>query len=250
MAPPKPFGEIYLITCTPTGKCYVGQTTQGVKARWRGHQSKCRESCGIGGAITKYGAESFILEILDTADSGDELDEKESLWIAKLDSLTPKGYNLKGGGHWNQRGAISDETRLKLSIARRNRPPASPETRAKMRASGKDKNKGRKASEETRKKISLAGQGRVPSPESRKKMSKAALGKKKSPEAIEKCRLSRLGKSSGPMSDECKLKISQALKGKPKSEQHRKNLSNPHKTAGRKVRDILRYECERVAALG
>ena len=43
-------------------------------------------------AIRKYGKENFIIEIIDTAESQDELNQKEQYWIRYYDSVN-KGYN-------------------------------------------------------------------------------------------------------------------------------------------------------------
>ena len=43
-------------------------------------------------AIRKYGKENFIIEMIDTAKSQDELNQKEQYWIRYYDSVN-KGYN-------------------------------------------------------------------------------------------------------------------------------------------------------------
>jgi len=43
-------------------------------------------------AIRKYGKENFIIEMIDTAESQDELNQKEQYWIRYYDSVN-KGYN-------------------------------------------------------------------------------------------------------------------------------------------------------------
>jgi len=44
--------------------------------------------------IEKYGLESFEFEILDSAQSQEELDRKQAEYINKYNSLEPLGYNL------------------------------------------------------------------------------------------------------------------------------------------------------------
>ena len=95
--------------------------------------------------------------------------------------------------------------------------------------------KGEKLSEETRRKISIAGMGRKPTEETRKKLHEAQLGNKKglgktpwnkgkktSPEIRAKISAAQTGMKR---SDETRQKISNALKGKPKSEEHKRKLS-------------------------
>lgn len=76
-----------------------------------------------------------------------------------------------------------------------------PEVRLRQSLAMKGKNLGRKASEETRKKLSKARKGKRPfvaNEETRKKMSLSHIGKKQSPETIEKRRLKLIGKKRTP----------------------------------------------------
>lgn len=71
----------------------------------------------IGKAIEKYGKENFTWEIIDTANTIEELNEKESFYILKYKSyLTEFGYNLKieGENHF-----LSNETKKKISEAQK-----------------------------------------------------------------------------------------------------------------------------------
>ena len=91
--------EIYKIT-SPSGKCYVGQTKRGYLNRWAQHKKKARRGEGqrhpFYCAIRKYGADSFIVEKIDTASTPDECAEKEKLHIAEVPK--DKSYNLSPGG--------------------------------------------------------------------------------------------------------------------------------------------------------
>jgi hypothetical protein len=50
-------------------------------------------------AIKKYGKENFIKEIIDTAETIEELNEKEKIWIAFYNSQNRDiGYNIAAGG--------------------------------------------------------------------------------------------------------------------------------------------------------
>ena len=44
--------------------------------------------------IEKYGLENFEFEILDSAQTKEELDKKHMEYIKKYNSLEPHGYNL------------------------------------------------------------------------------------------------------------------------------------------------------------
>lgn len=56
------YGIIYLLTNAATGAKYVGQTIQGLEARWRGHISDAKDgaSTRIASAIREYGQQAFI----------------------------------------------------------------------------------------------------------------------------------------------------------------------------------------------
>lgn len=98
----KNFGIIYKITNCFNGKIYVGQTVRSLNERWSDHKRDALNGVDypFHFAIRKYGAENFILKIIDFADSIKELNEKESLWIKTLNSLSKnnKGYNILEGG--------------------------------------------------------------------------------------------------------------------------------------------------------
>lgn len=40
-----PYGEVYVVTCVPSGKLYVGQTTQGWPRGGRGTQGGALNGC-------------------------------------------------------------------------------------------------------------------------------------------------------------------------------------------------------------
>lgn len=105
---------VYLATNKVNGKQYVGQTIRPLLERWKDH---CRvvDNNYFHNAIRKYGAENFSLEIIDQAETLEELDRKEMYWIEELGTLYPNGYNLKEGGNVSMRGrfgAMNPKSRL------------------------------------------------------------------------------------------------------------------------------------------
>lgn len=93
--------EVYKITNKLTNKVYIGITNQGSGARYRHHwyESRIGEPSPIHRSMAKYGEESFTLEIIDFADTYDELKEKEKYWIKWYNSTDRSiGYNLTEGG--------------------------------------------------------------------------------------------------------------------------------------------------------
>lgn len=127
--------EVYKITNKVTNKIYIGITNQGSGARYRHHwyESRIREPSPIHRSMAKYGEDNFTLEIIDFADTYDELKEKEKYWIKQYNSTDKSiGYNLTEGGDGTFGRKHSEETKEKI----------------------RQKALGRKVSEETKRKMS------------------------------------------------------------------------------------------------
>lgn len=108
----KPYGIVYALINMINGKMYVGQTTQGIDARWRQHkllQGKCR---ALEAALSKYGSDAFYIDKLCEASTQKELDSLEAHWVATLGTISPAGYNLREGG--GAVGKMSDSTKALL----------------------------------------------------------------------------------------------------------------------------------------
>lgn len=113
------YGYIYKTTNLVNGKIYIGQ-----------HKKDKFDNNYIGSgiyltrAINKYGFENFFCEIIDKCSSQNELNEKEIYWIEYYNSRNPKiGYNLHKGGLGGIGGSVkgrklSEKTKKKMSIAR------------------------------------------------------------------------------------------------------------------------------------
>ena len=108
-------GIIYKYT-SPKGKCYIGQTLQEEKRRYRFLNIK--QSYGskkIDNARRKYGTDNFTYEILFEyeSDSKEELQkilgDKEIFYIKEFDSVN-NGYNYQEGG-LHVTNILSKETR-------------------------------------------------------------------------------------------------------------------------------------------
>jgi group I intron endonuclease len=131
------FGIIYLITNKITGEMYVGQTINKLKERWWGHCAKTIACPRLYYAIKKYGKDQFYIDQIDSGSSYVELGIKEVYWIAKLNTLSPNGYNLTTGSKLCK---ISEETKKKIGLA----------------SKGNKHNLGRKATQEAKLKMSAA----------------------------------------------------------------------------------------------
>ena len=95
------YGIIYKVTNQQNKKVYIGQTAQTLAERKNKHYYKARQineyNTHFINALRKYPKESFIWEVIDEAQSQDELNNKEKYWINYYNSIE-KGYNTKDGG--------------------------------------------------------------------------------------------------------------------------------------------------------
>lgn len=178
--------HLYLIICSANGKLYVGITSRSVRERFAEHLAEARQGKKrpLLNAIRKYGAECFSVHEVLAAETWESLCEHEKELIALLNTKPPFGYNVTDGGD----GVVGLSSDLRSLIAL--------------------KNKGRKHTLETKRKISESSRGRKHTDESRRKLSEAHKGKK--------------------LSDQHKLKLSRAHKGKkmkPRTKEHASKIS-------------------------
>ena len=108
---------VYKATNLINNKIYIGQTINSLDYRMNQHfrESRCekKKNTYFHNAINKYGESSFEFVVIDSADSIDELNEKERYWIAFYDSNNKtNGYNLDTGG--TNGGKKSETTRKKI----------------------------------------------------------------------------------------------------------------------------------------
>ncbi|MDY0198921.1 MAG: GIY-YIG nuclease family protein [Tenuifilaceae bacterium] len=91
---------IYRITNLVNNKSYVGKTSQKIEVRFNEHVRESKkersEKRPLYEAIQKYGAENFIVELIEEC-SGDDINEREIFWISKLETFKT-GYNITLGG--------------------------------------------------------------------------------------------------------------------------------------------------------
>lgn len=118
---------IYKAT-SPSGKFYIGLTSQTVRARWDAHcttAARYRTAHPLWCAIRKYGKAAFTLEELEKVPDLDAANAAEIRWIAELRSTEREiGYNIsKGGGYDSVAGVVGMRKKM-----------ADPEWQAQYRA--------------------------------------------------------------------------------------------------------------------
>lgn len=88
------FGYIYKTVNLVNGKIYVGQHVATVfNKRYKGSGTILKA------AFKKYGKENFTCTLLEQAETKEALDVLEVEWISKLDARNPEvGYNIALGG--------------------------------------------------------------------------------------------------------------------------------------------------------
>ena len=97
---------IYKISNDINNKVYIGQSSRNVKERFTRHLNDAmsnRLDTHFCRAIRLYGPEHFSVEVIDTANSQEGLNQKEHNWIIFYSSVK-NGYNetdsiLKSGGN-------------------------------------------------------------------------------------------------------------------------------------------------------
>lgn len=97
---------IYKATNIVNDKLYIGQSMYSLPYRWSQHKHaafKAKVMDVFHKAIRKYGKDNWKIEIIDTAQSADDLNIKEIEWIKKSNShyINGFGYNMSFGGSSN-----------------------------------------------------------------------------------------------------------------------------------------------------
>lgn len=154
---------VYKITNEINGKSYIGRTTQRLKVRMDEH---IRGNLVISRAIKKHGRENFTIKVLFRSDNFDDLNKQEKILVKAHDTLLPNGYNVVEGGYGTAGYKHKEETKLKMSQNRGRyykednsfyKKKHTKEARKKM----SNYHKGKKLTEEHKKKVALANRVKV-----------------------------------------------------------------------------------------
>lgn len=200
---------IYKIQNKINGKIYIGKTIHNIEIRFGQHIKSSKNENNdsvLCRAIKKYGIQSFDISVVDVTNDKKVLNEKEKHWIKFYDSKA-NGYNMTYGGdggnliEHKKNFACSEETKQKIRNSLLGRK-ASEETKKKLK--GRPAwNKGKKATEELRRKLSESHKG-LPGNNKGKKF----------PYKPRKPRPDMVGENNPAKRPEVREKLSEKLKGK------------------------------------
>lgn len=196
---------IYIITCVPNKRIYIGSSVN-MRGRYASHKSRLaigtHSNRHLQNAWNKYGEDAFVFEVLELVMPW-SLTDREQYWLDTLRPFGKQGFNISPVAGNCLGVKHTAETRAKISKARTGKKLTftdehcsnisaglkgrvrSPEHCANISAAKKGKpvtNKGHKHTEETRAKMSAAKKGRVLSAEHQAKITasiKATWAKKK-----------------------------------------------------------------------
>lgn len=213
-------GYVYLTTNLVNGKQYVGQhLSDSFDKGYKG------SGVYIKRAFNKYGWNNFDCKVICWCSTQTQLNEAEDNYIKLIGTMSPNGYNLKGGG---ANGRNSAEARKNMSKSRRKylKSKNGKECCAKISNTLKKYYE----SEENRKKQSIAAQKYFENEENRKKQSEAHKGQVSW----------NKGKKA---SEESRKNMSKAQKNYFKDPQNRKKQSKSH---DKQKKRVLQYTLDGV----
>jgi len=90
-------GQLYKLSF-PSGKSYIGITSQTAEARLRSHWRCRKKGTPISNALMKHGLNSVSMSVLADSEDWGLLCEMEKIAIVEHDTRYPHGYNLTVGG--------------------------------------------------------------------------------------------------------------------------------------------------------
>jgi len=165
-------GLVKFIIAKINGMRYVGQTTISLEAVISRH---IKAKTYLGFALRKHKKENFNWEIIDTAESREELNQKEIKWIEDLNSMGNSGYNLHYGGNSHSGWKLPELTKKAQSLAYIGRTsPMKGRTTSSIHAQRISiALKGKPRSQETKEKISNTLKGSIFSDSHKKALSEA-----------------------------------------------------------------------------
>lgn len=182
---------------SPTGRVYIGQSTDVERRLFIDYKDihRFKSQVRLYNSLLKYGYSAHVFEVVEEC-KVEELNIRERYWQEFYNVLGDKGLNCKLQGAEGKSGKMSEETKVKMSLAKKGKRSTrvgythSEEVRRKMSEACKGRagcKKGFKHSEETREKM----RNKVVTGDHRSNISKALTGRKLSEEHKEKIKAAR-----------------------------------------------------------
>lgn len=179
---------VYIHTNKINNKKYIGITCQNPSKRWgkNGCGYKNNRQTAFSNAIDKYGWDNFYHEIFVSGVSKQKACDLEVFLIELLRTRDNRyGYNIQKGGNLGNAGVtFSDEAKIKMSNAKKNRKLT--EEHKKHISEGCIGHKPAVFTDEVKEKLRLANIGKTLSNETKNKISKSLTGIKRSQETLKK----------------------------------------------------------------
>ena len=245
---------VYKIT-SPSGKNYIGSSVNYKRRLTQYKGTGAKTQTILYNSFAKHGFDNHVFEIVELCTKENVL-EREYYYGSLYKVLGEKGLNCKlpkfGEKYENTRQETidkmkawkpSEDTIAKMKAAQTKRAkeqPVSNETKQKLR----EANLGKKASDETKKKMSLKGKGRVVSAEGRIRM---GAWKRKPLSEEQKQWLSEINKGK-PMLEKTREALRIALTGRPCSQKTKENAAKANSKIILDVRTGVYYDSIKEAA--
>lgn len=144
---------IYMAENRTNGKSYVGQTVGSLRRRKQEHINcslNNNDNLYFHNAIKKHGVGAFDWTVLDRCDNTKDLSKLE-IYCIKLYDTFEKGYNLTCGGGGSLGFNHSEESKLRMSLAKKGKKPSEETIRGR---------RNKKVSEELKRKLSKMNKGK------------------------------------------------------------------------------------------
>ena len=188
-------GYVYMITCLKNNMSYIGVCVHKPEKRRIDVHLGGKGNKPLANAVKLYGQDAFTYKILESDVFPELLSDLEKFYIDKYNTVEPNGFNQTHGGlHKNWRH--SDATRRRMSEWQSANHPM----------------RGRKHSEESKRRMSESRTGQKRSEQARQNISKSLMGHE--------------------ISAETRSKIGNANRGRKWSDEHRQAMSERNSGEG------------------